>query len=106
MSGGFCGLVAVGKEFGGAGVAGDGFEAEVFGHSEVFRCRLVFRGQVVTDEDQVGRVETHGLQRSEVDFAAAGDADFDVWIGEAEQAECFSVAAVSGPRIPRQQQMC
>ena len=98
MSGGFGCLLPVGEEFGGSCVAGDDFEAEVFDHPEIFHRGLSLCRQVVADEERVGRVEAHGLHRSEVDFAAASDADLDVWIGETEQAE--RLQAEAGIQIP------
>lgn len=68
-------------------VAGDDFEAEVFDHLEIEFRGLAFRRQVVADEQRVGHVQAHRLQRAEVDLAAAGDAEFHRRVREPQQAE-------------------
>lgn len=49
-------------------------------------------GQIAVDENRIGRIEAQRLQRAQVDFAAAGDADFFVRVDEAKQAERFQAA--------------
>ena len=62
-------------------------EAEVFDHAVrvggfLTRCR-----EIAVDEDRIRGVKAQRLQRAQVYFSAAGDANFFVWIDEAEQAK-------------------
>ena len=51
-------------------------ETHFFDHPVISLRRLAFGGEIVADEDGIGDVEGEGLEAAEVDFAAAGDADF------------------------------
>ncbi len=66
-----------------------GFEDEsgIADHFEVGGGGLAGGGEVVADEDGVGGVEAQGLQRSQLHFTAASDANFLAGQEQAEEAE-------------------
>ena len=51
--------------------------------------RLSRGGQVTVDEDRIRGIEAERLERAQVYFSAAGNADFFARIDEAEQAKRF-----------------
>ena len=65
------------------------FETEIADHLMGVGGVLAWGGQIAVDEHRVGRIEAQRLQRTQVDFSAAGDADLFAWVDEAEQAEGF-----------------
>src|ERR1041384_4380033 len=50
------------------------------------------RGEIAVDEDRIGRIKSHRLKGPQVDFAAAGDADFLARVDEAEQTKRLQAA--------------
>ncbi len=53
------------------------------------RRRLSRGGQVTVDENWIRGVEAQRLERAQIHFSAAGNADFFAGIDEAEQAKRF-----------------
>ena len=64
-------------------------EAEIADHLVRVGGFLAGCRQVAVDEDRIRRVEAHRLQRAQVYFSAAGDANLFVRIDEAKQAKSF-----------------
>ena len=67
-------------------------EAQVFDHAPdlggwLARCR-----EVAVYEDGIGWIEGKWLEGPKIMLAAAGDADFGMWVKEAEEAEDFQAA--------------
>ena len=56
-------------------------------HLKIGTARLAFAGQVITEEDRIGKVKSERLQRAEVNLPAAGDPDFGVGEEEPEEGE-------------------
>jgi hypothetical protein len=67
-------------------------EAQVFDHAPDLGGRLARCREVAVYEDGIGWVEGKWLEGSKIMLAAAGDADFGMWVKEAEEAEDFQAA--------------
>ena len=67
-------------------------EAEISNHLMRVGSFLSGRGEIAVDEDRVCRIEAELLQRAQVHFSTAGDADFFARIHEAKKTKRFQAA--------------
>ena len=68
-------------------VGADDLESTVDDHVEVLLGRLPLRGEVVAEEEGIGHMQRHRLQRAQVHLATAGDPQFPVRAQEANGAQ-------------------
>src|SRR5690625_4006371 len=79
------GLELIAQLFGAVGA--DDLESAVDDHVEVLFCGLSLRGEIVAEEEGIGHMQRHRLQRAQVHLAAAGDAQLPIRAQEANGAQ-------------------